>query len=227
MGTPISDIRSDALFGIVLGLENRGKLDKAWEIAQLLNGSSRSIVWESIAVEFAKVGQFERALDIARNTASESDNMEIAIEFAKVGQFEKALDIARNTVDEFDDSQIAIELFRIGKYDQALGIAQSVEDGSYRENIFTSFAKTLTSSGQVEKALQLTQQVHPSEKDWILGGVAQELVLVDFYHGLRIFRTLSGQESQRTLAHKMAANLTQGGQLEKALKLAEIASQEL
>ncbi len=92
-----------------------------------------------IAVVLAKVGQFDRALEISGTITDEGSVSKdsalrgIAVTLAEAGEIDRALDVAQ-TVTDFSKtltlSEIGIALVEAGNVDRALDIAQTITDWS-------------------------------------------------------------------------------------------------
>lgn len=226
----ITNARSLALVKIATGLKEKGQLDRALEVAQSIDGSGRKIVAKDykesalreIAVAFVRAGQLNKALGITQTTENSYDDGQVAIELSKLGKFDQALEIARDLENEFALVNIAIELAKIGKLEEAEEIAQSLKNEVHQREIFVGIAQLLVKDGKVQEALQLTPQVPPSQKHFIIGAIAEELVLVNFNYGVELFQTLEEEEYKSAVARRMAVGLVTKNQVHRALQLAEL-----
>ncbi len=217
-----------AFFEIAVALTDTGKLEQALQVTELIDDEFKGFkapVLGSIALEFAKEGKFEQALEIVRGTESNYDDSQIGIELAKAGKLRSARQIAESLQEDYSKTEvlsvIAIQLTNSGKLAEAIQIAQSPKDERNQGLIFGSIAKVLARAGQLDEALQLTQQAPISEKNEITGKVAEGLIVNNFDGAVNIFQSLEDNPRKYWIARNMAVALAVDGQVDKALYFSE------
>ncbi len=225
--------RNEAFFQIAMDLKEAGKLDQALQVARSIDDESdnyhryRSSALESIAVEYAIAGKFDKALEITRSTEGKYDDAQVAVELAKLGKLDEATEFAESIEDPFYKlsilSEIAGQLTIEGKVDEAIEVAQSLDE-EYQQGIFSHIVTSLAESGTAEQLKELPQKVPESQRNFILGRVAEELVLKDFDQAVEILQSVEDDQNKTWVIRNMAVKLTNDGQLEKGLQLSKLAN---
>ena len=115
--------------------------------------SDEASILKIIAVEYAKAGQtqkalqiFDKAVNVAGSISNASDKARtlssIASELAKAGQFNKAVDVAGSISDDSKKAlafrDIASELAKAGQFDKAVNLLNKKIDPYYTASILIS-----------------------------------------------------------------------------------------
>lgn len=220
--------RSLAFIEIAMALTEAGKLEQALQAAQFIEGSWEveiADVFSGIAVKFVKLGKFDKALELARNTAREHDDSQIGIELARVGKLTEARQIALSLEGDYLKtevfSEITLQLINSGKIDEAIQIAQSLKLEEDQGLIFGHIAKLLAQEGKIEAAWQIVQLAPASEHNSVKGSIAEGLVVRDFKEAINILQSLEDDRGKYWIARNMAVALVVDGKVDQALQLAE------
>ncbi|MEB3830674.1 tetratricopeptide repeat protein [Phormidium sp. CCY1219] len=181
-----SEFKAKALSEIARAYIAIARFESASEIlfeslrqAQLVNYPNsfrKASVFQPIAVYFAKIGEFERALEIARDIADENYQSEtyaeIALECAKQGKLKSALQIAEAIalVDRKADAlaEIADAGQKAGESDEKIGdilarglqVAQTIEDSHTQSRAIAKIALQYAKSGYRDRAVTLTESIN-------------------------------------------------------------------
>ncbi len=180
-----------------VGLTRNNQAATALQLAELVQtpeyDPDLSGLFGEIGANFVKLGEFERALEIAQfldEYYNEGLNWlplrEIARELVAAGQVEEALELTRNRNDAaYHQSQILIgiagQLAANGDLNRALEIAESFEHGLTKAQAIGQIALDLIEAKQFTQGMQVTQSLLDSveELDYnraiILEGIAVTL----------------------------------------------------
>lgn len=154
-------------------------LSESLRQAQLVNYPNsfrKASVFQPIAVSFAKIGEFERALEIARDIAEENYQSEtyaeIAREYAQQGKLKSALQIAEAIAlaDKKADAlaEIADLAQKAGESDEkiedilarGLQVAQTIENSHTQSRAIANIALQYAESGYRDRAVTLTHSIN-------------------------------------------------------------------
>jgi len=166
--------------------KNKAKsvLEKALNVANY--AYLRTYAFERIAVGFAMIGEFEKALKIAENIdQAESRSLvlkDIALELTEAGLFDKALSVAKKISDADRRSStlahIAVKLAKVD-LDKALRIAEDLER-SLRLSVFRRIVEVLAEAGMFDEALSVTEMIFDTKvRSSTLKSIAKELAKAD------------------------------------------------
>ena len=106
---------------------------------------------------------------------------QIAITYAEIGQTQKALDVAQETAEIGNLSSvlhsIASTLIGAGEIEQALEVSQTIADDETQFWVMNSIVYALAETGEIDRALQRIQTIADDErKAWILPSIIFALV---------------------------------------------------
>lgn len=152
------------------------------------NAFRKAWVLQPIAVNYAKLGEFEKAIEIAREIADnyyQSETLaEIAIAYARQGKLESALEIAEaiKLADKKASAlaEIAAEAEKAGASDKiseiltrALQVAKTIEDTQVQSGAISKIALEYAKAGQPDTALSIIEPINIAEiKAIALGKIA-------------------------------------------------------
>ncbi len=193
-----------SISGILASQDNFSRADsvisEAFEFARVINEESQSqsgIV--SIAVELARQGKAEKALetvrgigdDLYRNSALGS----IAMELVKKGKVEMALEAAQGVDDEQKRSStigsLSLELAKHGMVEESFEIARLIEDEHDKSDSFKSISIELAKQGKVDRAMEATGEViFEDHFDSMAESISAELAKLGLYKGAKSFSSM-------------------------------------
>jgi tetratricopeptide (TPR) repeat protein len=110
---------------------------------------------------------------------------EIAGRFAKIGNLDQAVQIARSHPNEYDQEEtlvkIATNLAEVGKFDQALEITKSLKDQSFKQgDALSGIAQHYVNAGNPTRAFEMIQTLNSScIKDFTLNDFVKQLIEVN------------------------------------------------
>ncbi len=122
------------------------------------NEWQRKFAWAAICQMWMKLGEVERAWDIAQRIPESSIRHvlwgELAVIFAQKGDFGRALKIAAQLPDRWqEEAERPVIPFNLG-----VAIEQR-ELLTYRQSVLKAIAETLTEQGKVEEAVKIAQSL--------------------------------------------------------------------
>jgi tetratricopeptide (TPR) repeat protein len=189
----VETIKNDPLKAVALvrlaeNLTEANQLEQVLqEVKKIQDGSmEEEFTISSIAISFAKVGQFDRALQLASSSKSDQvkDNAlrSITRSLAQAGQYDRAKKVA-STMKEGPDKAmafvyIAASLAEVGKIADALQVVSSIEDRTpVTDTWFSETLMVLTEERKYNPALQMANTIRDeNEKAWTLTELANELI---------------------------------------------------
>lgn len=177
---------ASALNGFSRKFQRNGELDEAAETleeayailksqrdSEIRNSRDRFAVWQSIAVEFARVEKPERAIGIAQEIIDETTQTNALAQIALVCAAQNKDDFARQSLNAIgDDAQKMFALIGVsdakqksGNTDEALNylreaetLCETVSQLASRSAAFSELAKRFYDYGDAEKARRLLQE---------------------------------------------------------------------
>lgn len=162
---------------------------------------------------------------------------EIAIGLARVGQFDKALQVAERIwiPPQFDRqsyayAEIAIAMARAGQYDQALQVIEKASDASLRTYGFSSIVEAMAVAGERERALNISDQAlqaaksikDEKERSSALAEVAVAMAKVgQFDRAQQIGKGIKDGEFRASALVGVVEGMAKAGQFDKAIEVSQ------
>lgn len=178
-----------------------------------------------------KALQFSESLELPHYNADIASLLEqIAVNFARLGDFERALEISQSIHEYFRWGalgKIAIELAAVGDVEQSLSLAESSfanSFDSYQDDLLAAIARELAEKGQVEKALALTKNgKYTSSQTEILGGIAIGLgAKGEFSSGVEIAESLEDDSVKANALGQIALQLIEAKKFRQGMEVAQL-----
>ncbi len=222
-----------ALAGVASSMAKEGQIDRALQLTNTIRDhDEKAIVWGSVAEKLVRTGKHDQAIKLVNNTINDDLNkMNILTKIVPIlveaGQIDRALQAANTMKLDANKatvlSHIASTLAEASKYEQALEIANTIAtpDGTqvYKHETFVNIAVELASSGQIDRALQLVNQLDSDHKANALGKIAIELASSgQIDRALQLVNQLDSYRKASALG-KIAVELASSGQFDRALQL--------
>jgi len=197
--------------------------EEALEVARSISDDYSLFALKDIVTELAKIGEFEKALEIARSMDEteylrSADLIIIGSELAKVGEpyehiFEEALETARSISGEDSSldlslvlSGIAIELAKVGEFERALEFAWNVDNDNEVafSDALSEIAIELAKAGKLEKALETARSITHTLYSRLrtLESIAIELVKArELEEALKVARSITSEQENPSVLH--------------------------
>ncbi|MGB3692151.1 MAG: hypothetical protein WA999_05460, partial [Spirulinaceae cyanobacterium] len=232
-----NEAKSQVVTNMAKGLAVDGQVDKALQLTESVeipyyNPASANLL-RTAAVNFAKLGDFERALEIAQSI-DESYRWrtigDIAIELAAVGEVEQSLALAES-VDQYQDDLLTIiasKFVEAGKVEQALALTERKDDASFQAKILVGVVIGLGTQGDFNRALTIAQSIEDeSVKAVAMGQIAGELIKAkQFNKGMEVTQYLNqsvGDNNSKAFALQgIGASFASEKQFDFALQVVEM-----
>jgi tetratricopeptide (TPR) repeat protein len=140
----------------------------------------KSIIYPDIALLFADLGDYQRALTAATGLDDPDTRFEIqarkAAALAKRGELEEALKEAHAMQDPFDAlGRVAVALARKEDVPKALEVANAIENEYHRGGTLVGIAEALIEAGHIEQALEVLDGLAaidpPLEAGWLVSSL--------------------------------------------------------
>jgi tetratricopeptide (TPR) repeat protein len=124
--------------------------------------STESSRWPDIAIGYAKVGQYSKALQLAENKVPALIGIIAAC--GENGQYDKALQVAKTIDDGPQDLRevlfkIALQCIDAGQYDIAFQIANIDRIDYHKYDVFAGLIANYLDAGQYDRAFQLAKEM--------------------------------------------------------------------
>jgi tetratricopeptide (TPR) repeat protein len=225
-----------ALAGVASSMAKEGQIDRALQLTNTIRDhDEKAIVWGSVAEKLVRTGKHDQAIKLVNNTINDDLNkMNILTKIVPIlveaGQIDRALQAANTMKLDANKatvlSHIASTLAEVSKYEQALEIANTIAnpDGTqvYKHEAFVNIAVELASSGQIDRALQLVNQLDSYRKGSALGKIAVELASSgQFDRALQLVKSTQSDPAHPIVLARFAESLTDTRQLEPVLQMAK------
>ncbi|MFN3422737.1 MAG: hypothetical protein ACK40X_13555, partial [Armatimonadota bacterium] len=125
---------------------------------RLKNEHQKKFAWLSVCRMWMKLGEVERAWDIAQRIPKSPTRHalwgELAVIFAQKGDFERALEIAAQLPDRWqEEAERPVSPFN---FSATIGQRELLTD---RQSVLKAIAETLTEQGKVEEAVKIAQSL--------------------------------------------------------------------
>jgi tetratricopeptide (TPR) repeat protein len=156
----------------------------------------------------------KRVYDDYNLTKSRDIRQQIAIELAKIGQIDRALQISQTVTEEWWQqsvvTQIALALAEKGDVQTAFQVAQKINSNSDRVEFLKAIAPKLTTKDRVETALQTAQKILADReagglKDDAIAVIASKFIEVgEIDRGLQLAKTTKSEEVGVSVARQLA-----------------------
>ncbi len=230
-----------ALLGIAESLARAGQTDlalgtfsKAMELSQKISDKDwQSMAVSDIARSLATVGQFDKALQVAKGiwnsprfNSRPYTMAKIAIEMAKSGQFDQALQVVQEVSDALDRCWgltgivgvmvVAGEGERAKQIaEQALQVAKSAKDKSDRSKAMAEVAIAMAKAGQFDKALQVAKDGENKYLAWIAEEMAKD---GQFDRALQTVKEAKNEDLRTSALLEIIKEMAKAGQFDQAIK---------
>ena len=226
-----------ALAGVASRMAKEGQIDRALQLTNTIRDhDEKAIVWGSVAEKLVRTGKHDQAMKLVNNNISDDINKiniltKIVPSLVEAGQTDRALQAANTMKLDANKanvlSHIASNLAEASKYEQALEIANTIanSDGTqgYKHEALGNIAVELASSGQIDRALQLVNQLDGYHKASALGKIAVDLASSgQFDRALQLVKTTQSDPAHPIVLGRFAESLTDARQLEPVLQMAKM-----
>jgi tetratricopeptide (TPR) repeat protein len=180
--------KAEALARLAQNLSEVSQLEQVLQMVEKIEDGSmeKESTMYSLAISFAKVGQFDRALQLAstsRNDLGQADvSRSITRSLAQAGQYDRAKKVASTMEGPVKDMafvDIAASLAEVGKIAEAVQIVSSIEDRApFPDYWFSNTVMVLSyERKKYEPALEMVNAIgDENQKAWTLAWLANELV---------------------------------------------------
>ena len=226
-----ADYQAWAFLGIIRHLTNVGEIMQTLEAAKPVSDDiEKSIILPGVAVELAKIGEVNLALQVTKTLDDlhfEPETLykdfalrDIATGLLAVGQVEAALQVANSISDE-GIKKFVLALAKVGQLEESLRVAQTIKDSYLKADAFKGIVAYLAQRGQFEQAFLVVQSMESSSsKAELLATIVPKLTkIVQVEQALQITQTLEAWKY--TPLAKIALKLVELGQTEGTLNLGQ------
>jgi serine protease Do len=241
-----------ALIRIAQSMAKAGQTDRvlatfnmALQFSQKISDKDlQSWAMTEIAIGLARVGQFDKALQVAERIwiPPQFDRQsyayaEIAIAMARAGQYDQALQVTKKTSDaslrSYGLSSIVEAMAEAGEReralnisDQALPLAKSIKDEKERSSALAEVAIAMAKTGQFDKALQIAKDVsdkYLARNSYALSGIIKEMAKVgQFDRAQQIAKGIKDGKFRASALVGIVEGMAKAGQFDKAIEVSQL-----